>query len=155
MTLQGKSEGEIRELQEQFVGKLSDMGGYSGNISLQRALRWDDGTYWAIRDRLVDSGVLRRQRARGGAVALVERAPVLEQAPAAEGPPTVEQATQRERDLYEPVARVLGGDWARDNRFRHHLVENTSAQGRRNTGGMWTRPDIVVAAIRLFPYLPG
>jgi len=28
-------------------------------------------------------------------------------------------------------------------------------QGRRNTGGTWTRPDIVVAAFRLFQFLPG
>jgi len=53
------------------------------------------------------------------------------------------------------VATVLRGPWARDSRFRHQVVEITASQGRRNTGGTWTRPDVVVAALRVFPFLPG
>jgi len=40
-------------------------------------------------------------------------------------------------------------------RFRSHVVEVTARQGRRDTGGTWTRPDIVVAALRVFPHVPG
>ena len=60
-----------------------------------------------------------------------------------------------ESDLYEPVAKVLKNEWARDLRFRSQVVEVTARQGRRDTGGTWTRPDIVVAALRVFPHVPG
>jgi hypothetical protein len=40
-------------------------------------------------------------------------------------------------------------------RFRSHIVEVTARQGRRDTGGTWTRPDLVVAALRVFPHVPG
>ena len=60
-----------------------------------------------------------------------------------------------ESDLYDPVADVLRKQWARDLRFRSHVVEVTARQGRRDTGGTWTRPDIVTAALRVFPHVPG
>ncbi|MBP6749907.1 MAG: hypothetical protein KA144_09735 [Xanthomonadaceae bacterium] len=153
MTLLGKTEEEIRALQDQLVAALRELGGYSGNISLQRTLGWDDKLYWPLRDRLVDSGHLKRQRARGGAVQLVGPGS------AAQSPDEIKlianQKAESEGELYAPVASVLQGDWARDNRFRQHLVEVTAFQGRRNTGGTWTRPDLVVAAVRLFQFLPG
>lgn len=153
MSLQGKTDEEIRGLQDQLIAKLRDAdGGHSGNISLQRALGWDDGLYWPVRDRLVDLGMLTRQRGKGGAVVLVEVGSPEQPSLVA---PTDSQVAPEERDLYDPVAGVLRGDWARDNRFKQQLVEVTASQGRRNTGGTWTRPDIVVAAIRLFQFLPG
>jgi hypothetical protein len=53
------------------------------------------------------------------------------------------------------VAEVLRKQWARDLRFRSLVVEVTARQGRRDTGGTWTRPDIVAAALRVFPHVPG
>jgi hypothetical protein len=34
-------------------------------------------------------------------------------------------------------------------------VEITAAQGRKATGGRWTRPDLVSVAVRTYRYLPG
>ena len=53
------------------------------------------------------------------------------------------------------MSYVFRTDWANDNRFGDILVEITARQGRRQTGGTWTRPDIVIAAVRVFPYVPG
>src|ERR1035441_4896420 len=39
--------------------------------------------------------------------------------------------------------------------IRSLVVEVTARQGRRETGGTWTRPDIVAAALRVFPHVPG
>lgn len=159
MSLQGKSEDEIRALETALLAKVQELGGSAGNTALQRALTWEEEDYWPIRDRLVDLGSLRRYRARGGAVALVpppQSIPPVQAGPEqpAEQQPAAPNAPA-ERDLYEPVATVLRGQWARDSRFRHQIVEVTASQGRRNTGGTWTRPDIVVAALRVFPFLPG
>lgn len=160
MSLQGKSDDEIRAMQEALVEKVRELGGSAGNTRLLRELGWPEDDYWPIRDKVVDLGLLRRYRARGGAVAIAPPA-AAEEAPEAidlgqQPQPAVPQAPQPgEKDLYEPMAEVLRGPWARDSRFRHQIVEVTASQGRRNTGGTWTRPDVVVAALRVFSFLPG
>jgi hypothetical protein len=162
MSLQGKADDEIRAMQDALVAKVKELGGSAGNTRLIRELGWADDEYWPIRDRVVDLGILRRYRARGGAVAIVQQPPVAAAQPQPAQPAgqvqpdaTVQPTQSFERDLYEPVAAVLRGPWARDSRFRHQVVEITASQGRRNTGGTWTRPDLVVAALRVFPFLPG
>ena len=128
-------------------------GQHAGNVTLQRELGWDADRYWLIRDRLVDAGQLELGRGKGGSVSLVPQA-------AAEsnyGQPSIvrTQAEVTEAELYQPVADVLQKEWARDMRFRNHIVEITARAGRRDTGGTWTRPDLVVAALRVFPHVPG
>lgn len=151
MPLQDKSEDEIKSLESQLIAKLQSLHGYSGNITLQRELHWPDDQYWPVRDRLVDRGVLTLQRARGGAVRLVATDSQIDSSPERENT----ESTERESDLYVPVATVLRGDWAKHFRLKQFLVEITAAQGRRNTGGVWSRPDIVVATMRQFQFLPG
>lgn len=161
MSLQGKTEDEIRALEQALVAQLTELGGSAGNTRLIRRLQWPEEDYWPVRNRLVDAGVVRLYRARGGAVELLppelphEGAPEGDLAPEEPGNAPVNQQREVERDLYEPVATVLREQWARDLRFRHQIVETTASQGRRSTGGTWTRPDIVVAALRVFPFLPG
>lgn len=161
MSLQGKTEDEIRSLEQALLSLLTELGGSAGNTRLIRRLQWPEEDYWPIRNRLVDAGVVRLYRARGGAVELLPpeqphadtpNVDVMQEAP---GAAQVDQQREAEVDLYEPVATVLRQQWARDLRFRHQIVETTASQGRRNTGGTWTRPDIVVAALRVFPFLPG
>lgn len=67
------------------------------------------------------------------------------------------QPTQRryESDLYEPIAAWLKGYWAPREDLREPLVEIIANQGRRPTGGMWTRPDLVVIGICAYPFVPG
>jgi hypothetical protein len=103
--------------------------------------------------RLVDDGKLQLGRGKGGSVSLVAQVdigPANQHAPQATQP-----ASPPESELYEDVANVIRNEWARDMRFRSHIVEVTARQGRRETGGTWTRPDIVVAALRVFPHVPG
>jgi len=174
MSLEGKTAEEIQALEAELLARLETHDdGYCGNITLQRELNWaPEAIYWDIRDRLIDQGRLYRRRARGGAVGIITReAPpqvIAEALPAAAGeggapaaplddgvPPPALAGPRRELDLYQPVAAVLQGGWARDERFRHSITHITASQGRRSTGGTWTRPDIVVVALRIFPYLPG
>jgi len=165
MSLQGKSDEDIRALQDLLLSKVRDLGGNSGNTRLIRELGWPEDEYWIIRDRMVDLGLLRKYRAYGGAVALVDKTLAAEAEQDqhektdsfidGEGSPELGEGKAAERDLYDPIASVLRGPWAKHNRFRHHLVEVTANQGRRNTGGTWTRPDLAVAALRVFPFLPG
>jgi hypothetical protein len=153
MGLDGKDDAEIAQLEDQMVAKLREIGGFSGNVSLQRALGWEESLYWPVRNRLYDRGLVTLGRGRGGSVTLVERAsakPVPEATTQVTPAPLPSEAT-----LYEPIASVLRRDWIKDYRLRQSLVEITAAQGRRQTGGTWTRPDLVVAGLRIFPHLPG
>jgi hypothetical protein len=52
------------------------------------------------------------------------------------------------------MANVLRTEWARDNRFREWIVEITARQGRRETGGKWTRPDLTVVSSTTLLYYP-
>ncbi len=149
---------DVSEKQDQLIAKIKEIGGHAGNVTLQRELGWEEDAYWPIRDRLVDSGLLELGRGRGGSVSLVTQPLTDHLAPAGTtNAPPAHPCSQRmtEGELYDPVADVLRRQWARDLRFRSLVVEVTARQGRRDTGGTWTRPDIVAAALRVFPHVPG
>ena len=63
-------------------------------------------------------------------------------------------AVQREDGLYEPLAKVVSGAWARDRRSQLLAVEIVARQGRRATGGTWSRPDIVSVEVMNLLYVP-
>ncbi|MGH3788511.1 MAG: hypothetical protein ACRDRG_18640 [Pseudonocardiaceae bacterium] len=67
----------------------------------------------------------------------------------------IESAIRREIELYKPMADVIRHDWARDRRASPLAVEVTALQGRRATGGIWSRPDIVSVELKTYDYVPG
>jgi hypothetical protein len=62
-----------------------------------------------------------------------------------------------EADLYDSLLRVLEKDWIREMRIEpdHIYFEITARQGKKPTGGTWTRPDISAVSVRSFQHLPG
>jgi hypothetical protein len=80
--------------------------------------------------------------------------------PGTEPPPRsehVEDTTERllESALYAPISQVLDDKWTKDRRVESAIVQVTAQQGRRATGGRWTRPDVTVATLSTYPYVPG
>lgn len=63
-------------------------------------------------------------------------------------------AVQREERLYSPLASVIQGAWARDRRANLLAVEVIARQGRRATGGTWSRPDLVSVEVLNLLYVP-
>lgn len=53
------------------------------------------------------------------------------------------------------MSDVLRNDWAKDRRANFLSVENTAHQGRRTTGGTWSRPDLVTVEIKTYVHVPG
>ena len=127
-----------------------------GNIALLRSLKWSEHRYWYARDSLLEEGTITRAKGRGGAIRRV----LLEESnsPAATNEAThVGEATLaylHETELYEPIKTTLKTSWARERQIEPLAVEITAAQGRKATGGRWTRPDLVSAAVRTYRYLP-
>jgi hypothetical protein len=127
-----------------------------GNTALMRVLGWEADRYWAVRDVLLDDGVIERGRGQGGSVRRVAASPETFDVAAKEmavGETAI--AFAREAELYEPMRRVIETAWAKDHKTDPIAVVVTAAQGRRQTGGRWTRPDIVSVAVKTFRYLPG
>lgn len=42
-----------------------------------------------------------------------------------------------------------------EHRIQDFVIDCTARQGRRDTGGMWTRPDVALASCSRFKFVPG
>lgn len=138
-------------------------GSTISNPAVQGALNLSDADYWKIRDSLVDKRRITRGRGRGGTLRrVIDSSPDLATVSVPLGVvdgknavAQVEAAVRRELDLYDPIATVLKGDWAKDRRASPLAIEITALQGRRATGGTWSRPDIVSVEIKTYAFVPG
>jgi len=151
--------------QQTLFAALPADGTTISNPTLQGRLGWDSDRYFRSRDALVDMGLVVRGRGRGGVVRRVLTDSAVEErtvavvvdagADPASTAAAVEAVVKNELVLYEPMRRVIATDWAKDHRRDPLAVEITALQGRRATGGMWSRPDIVSVEVRTFAYVPG
>jgi hypothetical protein len=145
----------MNEEEQQLFDRVPADGGYITNPELQRLLGWERDRYWNVRNALIDRGFLAVARGRGGLVCRVQQAAAAPQD--GESVP-VQEAVQpqiREEDLYQPLVAVLNDEWAREKRLERWIVHTTARQGRRETGGRWSRPDLVVVTQSTYPYIPG
>lgn len=141
---------------------IPENGTTIGNKRAREVLGWPDELYWKVRNSLEDKGLVARGPGKGGTTRrVVAIAPVqvvsvpVEVDGNTDVLATAEAIIQREEELYEPLAAVITGDWAKDRRATPLAVEVTARQGRRSTGGRWSRPDIVSIEIKTYEYVPG
>lgn len=146
------AEQELSNRKELILQKLRDSGGYAGNTHLMRALTLSPDKYWPTRNKLIDEGRITRGKGRGGSISLVESSAAPVVPPAV---PATPDLYQTEDSLYDALAKVIREEWTRDYRFRETIVEVTARQGRRDTGGAWTRPDITVVGMTTYLFVPG
>ena len=149
--------------EEELLNAVPQDGSRIGNTTLIRQLGWPEDEYWEVRNRLVDRGVLQLGVGRGGSVQRrvnVEAASTgSEEVPNVRTPSDVPEALEETRvpeaDLYVPIAKTLEDKWVKDKRVESAIVHITAQQGGRYTGGRWTRPDVTVATLSTYPYVPG
>jgi hypothetical protein len=132
-------------------------GSAVGNTFLIRQLGWAEKRYWYARDSLLENGVIVRAKGRGGAVrrAHLDESTAAAESVEAEKIGEAALAYLHEADLYKPIQETLRTSWAKERQIRPLAVEVTASQGRKVTGGRWTRPDLVSVAVRTYRYLPG
>jgi hypothetical protein len=143
------------EQEKMLLSKVPETGDPVGNISLIREMGWTAEDYWLVRNRLVDQGVLELGRGKGGSVrraAKMAIAAALAQPSAPDGT-QLQQDYDKENQLYEPMAKVIADSWAADRGFDDKIVQITAQQGGKVTG-KWSRPDVAVAALSTYPYVP-
>jgi hypothetical protein len=156
---------------ELFLRELRAVKGRATNGQLQAALGWSKEKYWTIHRALYDYGEIERGRGYGGIVVLAGFDP--------ENPDPREEALRenlnklkpttkvlndtsiaaaltaaRELELYKPVSRELERNWAQYRNLDNCHCEITALQGRRETGGSWSRPDLALIGYRKYEFLP-
>jgi hypothetical protein len=135
-----------------------------GNGRLRRELEWREGKYWKVRDSLVEKGYLALGFGRGGSVYRVAEDDAEDDAEDADAedvseevaPPGHDRAEER---LYAPVLQMLQSNWQQlfpgfpaPTRL---WVDSSPRQGRRMTGGRWSRPDLSAVTLNKYRYIPG
>lgn len=132
-----------------LIKALKGLEGKSGNKTLRKTLNWPNERYWAAHGRGIEQGKIIKGGGQGGSVKLSDIENPITQAMNADG-----EDSTREADLYPHAHKVIRDSWAQEANYDEHIAEVTAAQGRANTGGKWSRPDVSVLAIKAFPYLP-
>jgi len=148
---------EREELKAMLLALIPEDGGSIGNKTLRQKFTKKgkkivsditEEDYWDIRNDLLDDGEIAKGRGRGGSVfRLIE-----------DEDESVETATDEvksESDLYEPFYKTLQDYWVKEKDLREYVVQQTHSQGRRKTGGTWTRPDMAIVSVGKYTYVPG
>lgn len=152
-----------------FLGALRDQGSRTGNTTLQRELGWEETKYWKIHEQLFKEGQIEKGKGYGGSVILTQQdaRPATAAAEPRDGlPPTTIDAIPRavaealveeytsELQLYPAVKKQLEAHWTLRRQLNDCHCEITALQGRRDTGGSWSRPDLAIIAFRKYEFLP-
>jgi hypothetical protein len=136
---------------------VPESGANIGNLTIRNQLReavkalGDDISeqdYWLIRDSLIDEGLIEQGRGRGGSVHRLVTA-------ALAAPVSTIPLKQPEAVLYDPFHKAILEGYVKENRIKRFISEVTASQGRRATGGKWTRPDLTLIAVRSYQFTPG
>jgi hypothetical protein len=139
---------------EMLMSHVPEDGSLASNVWLLAELGWSKDKYWKVRETLLEKGMLERGRGKGGSV----RRSVSSVDPIAD-PAAVAKAVRNspEAQLYEPLLAVLSSEWVHEMRIETDQIhfEITARQGKKATGGRWTRPDITAVSVRTFQHLPG
>jgi hypothetical protein len=136
---------------QDFLKRLRDLGGRSGNKALTTALGWDDEFYSRVQAQLISEGKIRSGPGRGGSVAIVEESIVSITTPLQ---PIPISAIVLEQDLYSPIRKQIEAKWIATRGYDTFIIEETHSQGSRATGGTYSRPDITVVGVKKYLFLP-
>lgn len=158
-------DGMLASREQTLLAEVPEDGSNIGNGRLRRILGWEEDDYWEIRDALVKKGRLAVGYGRGGSVYRL----LDEGEDEDEDEDENEHRCESEEDdierypdeysLYEGVREMLSKNW--QQLFpgfpapRRRWVDSSPRQGRRETGGRWTRPDLSAVTINKYRYVPG
>ena len=152
MPLTGKDSGEIASLEADLLKYVPSDGRGVGNARLRDdCLGWQPDLYLAVRKRLIDSGKIILGRGRGGSVRLAPNDAIEDNI---DDDDVHRDPYPNEESLYDEMLAPLSRRWVNEQPFDQHIVERTDRGGRR-ADGVWSRPDITVAAMTSYTYVPG
>jgi hypothetical protein len=107
--------------------------------------RFGEEVYWKIRNDLIEIGQLERGRGKGGSIRLV----------AAASKRRRRVTYRRESDLYKSFHQTVQTEWVQEYGIDYFVSEISAHKGRQQTGGKWTRPDVLLVSVGSYTYIPG
>ena len=84
-------------VRDQFLGSLRALGGSAGNGRLRESLGWDESTYEQVRGELLEVGLIKSGRGRGGSVSLADHEADVGPGGAAPKRPAAREKTSRSK----------------------------------------------------------
>ncbi len=147
---------------DQFLDALREAGGSISNAAFKTRLGWEGDRYDKIKAELDAEGLIIRGKGRGGTVSIAE----IDQNFPNDGTPAppiplvssqiqnnVDSNAVAELALYDPAKLQLEENWKDKHKLYDFHVENSAMLGRRDTGGSWSRPDLVVIGSKKYEFL--
>lgn len=146
---------EEKDIELKILEIVPNNGKSIGNKALLTELKktfkaLNEDLFWKVRNGLIENGKLSKGRGKGGSVYLLQPETISKL-----GSDDNKKKRLSENDLYEPFQKVIKDFWVKENEIDDYLIEITANQGKKKTGGRWTRPDITLVAIRTYQYLIG
>jgi hypothetical protein len=139
----GVTPDERKQLSRMLFDLVPTDGTSIGNGSLRDKLKepakktltldLTDEAYWELRNELIAQGLIEKGRGYGGSVYRVKNVEA-KQVKAA-------RTKSREAELYPMVGEYIERTWVKDNGITQFVLERTALQGKKKTGGKWTRPE--------------
>lgn len=143
-----KRKDEFKQKIETLLAHIPTDGNPIGNITLQKKSGLNGDEYWLPRNQLIENGVIGKAKGKGGSVYLLSPKTISASTP-------ISKKKHLESKLYPDFEKWLTDFWVKDANVTTFFVERTASQGKKRTGGKWTRPDFAVVAINTYRYLPG
>ena len=106
--------------------------------------------YREAEQALFDEELIDRRRGPGGGISLLsetQEADSKSQDSSESTVPVAEESSTKEQNYYEPVRQQIERYWTTQPGCKDVFVTGTALQGRRQTGGYWTRPDITLCTV--------
>ena len=110
--------------------------------------------YYEAEQELVDKGRIERCRGCKGGIKLVQRGDSQSQIDPESSDSTAEESSSGERGHYEPVLEQIKKHWMEERSVKNVYGAVTAYQGRRDTGGRWSRPDIILCTVSKWIFSP-
>jgi hypothetical protein len=140
----------LDEKLEKLFSLIPSDGTSKGNIALLQESNLSEDEYWHLRNKLIEQGKIGKGRGKGGSVYRLIAEESTEKQVKKRG-----QRKSVESDLYADFEKWLSDFWAKDVNLTWFKIEKTAHQGRKQTGGKWTRPDFAIVAVNTYRYFPG
>jgi hypothetical protein len=146
---------------DRLLAALPGDGTFRTNKDVRDELNLSEDRYWEVRDQLVEEGKIIKNRGQGGRIALNllsdgnDKVITDKEEAKTEISQEIKKAAEEikeEHALYEPFAKSIGKR-AKDEGAENTVVEITARQGKRQTGGEWSRPDVCQVSVRNLRYL--
>ena len=149
LNLEQTKERILKALREESNGRLT-------KNELVNKFFLDPGKdlYYKVEQGLVDEGHIERCRGRKGGISLVQRGDSQSQVDPESSDSTAEESSSGERGHYEPVLQQIKKHWTEERSVKHVYGAVTAYQGRRDTGGRWSRPDITLCTVSKWIFSP-